>query len=115
GATTLMALESSDVEVEGRVTGELSIPGGVRLAFEKNGGMGGRNRWVTPLNADGSYRITLGGHDLDDQICVSAQPSGRNGADAADPLGGVHLKCARFAQGLQRLDFADVHLPPGIV
>jgi hypothetical protein len=77
--------------------------------------MGGRNRWTTPLNADGSYRIRLGGLDREDQVCVSAQPSGRNGAEPAEPLGSVHLKCARFVHGLQRLDVDDVHLPPGIV
>src|SRR5207245_631418 len=100
---------------EGRLTGELSVPGGVRLAFEVNGGMGGRSKWTAPVNADGGYRVKLTGIDRDDQICIRAEPSGLNGVESFEPLGSVFLKCARFFQGLQRFDIDDVHLPSGIV
>jgi hypothetical protein len=115
GATPQMTRESSDVEVEGRLTGELSVPGSVRLAFETGGGMAGLHRWTTPLHADGSYRVTLAAIDRDDQICIRAEPSGLNGHEPAEPIGGVLIKCAHFANGLQRLDIDEVHLPRGIV
>ena len=115
GVTTEMTLASSDVEVEGRIAGELSVPGGVRLAFETNGSMGGRTRWIAPLNVDGTYRVKLTGHDLNDPICVYAEPSGLHGAEPATTQNRVLIKCARFSNGPQRFDVDDVHLPPGIV
>lgn len=115
GATTVLSLESSRAEVQGRVTGDLPVTGGVRLAFAVNGGLGGHRQWTAQVHADGTYRVTLPGMAADDQICIRAEPSGANGNQPAEPLGSVSLKCARFVDGLNRLDFDDVHLPPGIV
>ena len=115
GPLQVSAPDSSDIEVEGRLTGELSVPGRLRLAFETGGGRAGFHRWTTPLYADGSYRVTLPAIERDDQICIRAEPSGLNGHEPADPVGGVLVKCAHFANGRQRLDIDDVHLPRGIV
>jgi hypothetical protein len=115
GTTTLLTASALDTELEGRITSADPLPAPLRLSISVGGPYGEFNRWVAPVDADGSFRVAIGDVTVETLIFVRAQAASPDGDLTTPALHSVFLKTGRISRGVMRFDIENVKLPPCVV
>ena len=118
GVATGMALQTLQIEIEGRLTikdftfESFPLAGDLRLVFFFNGFP--HHEWSTTLDSIGRYKIQIGGADADRQVCTSIRREPSLNFKRLEGSNSMS-KCAIFVPGLNRFDIEDVDIPPGVL
>jgi hypothetical protein len=110
GSIALITAESGQTEIEGWITSQKPLPSPLRLKF-----MTGSNPWTASVAADGSYRVRLGDIDERTRLWIFAEADGAPGSEPTQAMNMFELTTTTISQGLMRLDFEDVKLPPVVL
>ena len=110
GSIALITAESGQTEIEGWITSQKPLPSPLRLKF-----MTGSNPWTASVAADGSYRVRLGDIDERTRLSIFAEADGAPGSEPTQAMNMFELTTTTISQGLMRLDFEDVKLPPVVL
>lgn len=105
GATGLVAVAPLDAEIVGRLTANgVPVGSGLNL-WVRGAGIGFNHEWMVPVDLNGGYQVMVS--TADSEVCF----------DLRRPhwLNSFRVGCHAVRSGLQRVDFDDVRVPPGVI